>query len=244
MGAIAWKFLPYLRPYRGRFAWTLIQVFLMAGFDLLKPWPLKLVIDDVLGAKADASLTPRGELLVLACLALVAVTIGSGLMALWHNYTSIGVGQRMVNDLRGRLYSHLQRLSLAFHSRQKVGDLMYRITSDSFAVQTMIMNGLLPILSALILLAGMLAILVPLDPLLTLLSLTIIPGLFAVIALFNRKIAEVATEVRERESTVYTLVHWAVSSVKLIQAFTKEDDEFRRFMGASRASLGATLSLY
>ena len=47
----------------------------------------------------------------------------------------------MVNDLRGALYAHLQRLSLAFHSRQKVGDLMYRITADSFAVQTMIMNG-------------------------------------------------------------------------------------------------------
>jgi ABC-type multidrug transport system fused ATPase/permease subunit len=60
----------------------------------------------------------------------------------------------MVNDLRGDLYAHLQRLSLAFHTRQRVGDLMYRITSDSFAVQTMIMNGLLPILSALVLLAA------------------------------------------------------------------------------------------
>ena len=58
----------------------------------------------------------------------------------------------MVNDLRGDLYAHLQRLSLAYHSRQRVGDLMYRITADSFAVQTMIMNGVLPILSAVILL--------------------------------------------------------------------------------------------
>ena len=78
----------------------------------------------------------------------------------------------MVNDLRGALYAHLQRLSLAFHGRQKVGDLMYRITADSFAVQTMIMNGLLPILSALVLLAGIIAVLLPLDPTLTLLSLT------------------------------------------------------------------------
>ena len=248
MGAFAWKFLPYLRPYRGRFAWALFQVFLIAGFDLLKPWPLQLVIDHVLGAKPInsrwlAELSP-GALLIVACLGLVVVNVGAGLLALLHNYTTIGVGQRMVNDLRGALYSHLQRLSLAFHSRQKVGDLMYRITADSFAVQTMIMNGLLPIVSAVVLLAGMLAVLIPLDPLLTALSLTIVPALFVLIALFNRKITTVATEVRERESMVYTLVQWAMSSVKVVQAFTKEEEELGRFMGASRASLRATLSLY
>src|SRR6185437_15488661 len=134
MGASAWKFLPYLRPYRWRIAWALLQTFLIAGFDPLKPWPLQIVIDDVLGGKKPtlpplSSLAP-GPLLVVACLALVVVTLGSGLLALLHNYTTIGVGQRMVNDLRGALYAHLQRLSLAFHSRQKVGDLMYRITAD------------------------------------------------------------------------------------------------------------------
>ncbi len=248
MGEFAWKFLPYLRPYRGRFLLSLLQIFLIAGFDLLKPWPLQLVIDHVLGGRPVALplLAPlsRPALLVLACVALVIITLGAGLLALAHNYTTIGMGQRMVNDLRGALYSHLQRLSLAFHVRQRVGDLMYRITADSFAVQTMIMNGLLPILSALVLLAGMLAVLIPLDATLTLLSLTIVPALFGVIALFNRKIVDVATEVRERESTVYTLVQWAMSSVKLVQAFTKEEEEYRRFMGASRASLGATLRLY
>jgi ATP-binding cassette subfamily B protein len=248
MSGLLPKFLPYLRPYRARFAWALLQVFLIAGFDLLKPWPLQLVIDHVLGGKplAVGGLAPlsAGPLLVFACIGLVLVNMGSGLMALLHNYTTIGLGQRMVNDLRGALYGHLQRLSLAFHSRQKVGDLMYRITADSFAVQTMIMNGMLPILSAAVLLAGMLAILIPLDPLLTALSLTIVPALFALIAVFNRKIANLATEVRERESMVYALVQWAMSSVKVVQAFTKEEEEYGRFIGASRASLKATLRLY
>jgi ATP-binding cassette subfamily B protein/subfamily B ATP-binding cassette protein MsbA len=248
MSALLPKFLPYLKPYRWRFAWALAQVFLIAGFDLLKPWPLQLVIDHVLGGKPLAvrglATLSAGALLAFACIGLVVVNMGSGLMALLHNYTTIGLGQRMVNDLRGALYGHLQRLSLAFHSRQKVGDLMYRITADSFAVQTMIMNGMLPILSALVLLAGMLAILTPLDPVLTALSLTIVPALFALIAVFNRKIASLATDVRERESMVYTLVQWAMSSMKVVQAFTKEEEEYGRFMGASRASLKATLKLY
>ncbi len=248
MGGLAAKFLPLLRPYRWRLLWALAQVFLIAGFDLLKPWPLQLVIDHVLGSQPLTAPwlggLPTGSLLIVAVVALVLVTMGSGLMALLHNYTTIGVGQRMVNDLRGALYHRLQHLSLAFHSRQKVGDLMYRITADSFAVQTMVMNGLLPILSALVLLVGMLLVLIPLDPLLTLLSLTIVPALFALIAVFNRKITVMATEVRERESTVYTLVQWAMSSIKLVQAFTKEEEEYRRFIGASGASLQATLRLY
>jgi ATP-binding cassette subfamily B protein/subfamily B ATP-binding cassette protein MsbA len=248
MRAFAWKFLPYLRTYRGRLLWALLQVFLIAGFDLLKPWPLQLVIDHVLGGKPvtlpGLAGLPARALLAVAVIGLVVVTMSSGLLALLHNYTTISVGQRMVNDLRGALYGHLQRLSLAFHSRQKVGDLMYRITADSFAVQTMIMNGLLPIVSALVLLAGMLAVLLPINPWLTALSLAVVPALFALIAVFNRKITSVATEVRERESLVYTLVQWAMSSVKVVQAFTKEEEELGRFIGASRASLKATLRLY
>src|SRR6266576_1889840 len=205
------KFLPYLKAHRWQVAWALAQVFLVAGVELLKPWPLQIVIDYVLGGKAPPvgpnggllgqflSLPP-GVLLLFACLGLVIIHLAAGALTLWHNYTTIRVGQSMVNDLRGDLYAHLQRLSLAYHGRQRVGDLLYRITADSFAVQTMIMNGVLPILSALILLGGMLLVLFPMDPFLTLLSLAIVPVLFALIAGFNRKIVDVATEVRDLDS--------------------------------------------
>jgi ATP-binding cassette subfamily B protein/subfamily B ATP-binding cassette protein MsbA len=137
----------------------------VAGFELLKPWPLQVVVDHVLGDRTpptdgaigggplgDLLSLPKGTLLLLACIGLVFVNLGAGALTLWHNYTTIRVGQAMVNDLRGDLYAHLQRLSLAYHTRQRVGDLMYRITGDSFAVQTIIMNGVLPILSAVVLL--------------------------------------------------------------------------------------------
>ena len=242
------KLFPYLRPYRAPIAWALAQVFLITGFELLKPWPLQVVIDNVLGGKPfpipALQGVPASGLLLLACIGIVLVHFGSGGLTLLHYYTTIRVGQSMVNDLRGALYGHLQGLSLAFHDRQRVGDLLYRVTSDSFAVQTMIMNGALPILSAAVLLAGMLLILFPLDPTLTLLALTVVPVLFALISGFNRKIIDVATDVRTTESRVYSLVQWAMSSIKVVQAFTREEDEHRRFMGASRESLRATLRLY
>jgi ATP-binding cassette subfamily B protein len=242
------KLLPYLKPYHWLIAWALLQVFLIAGFELLKPWPLQVVIDNVLGGKpfpiaALSSLSPA-LILIGACIAIIIVHFGAGALTLLHNYTTIRVGQNMVNDLRGALYAHLQRLSLAFHGRQRVGDLLYRITADSFAAQTMIMNGALPILSAAVLLGGMLVVLFPLDPGLTMLALTVVPILFALISGFNRKIVDVAAEVRTTESRVYSLVQWAMSSIKVVQAFTKEEEEHRRFMGASRESLRATLRLY
>jgi len=247
------KFLPYLKAHRWQVAWALAQVFLVAGVELLKPWPLQIVIDYVLVGKTPPNgggllgqflSLPPSLLLLLACIALVIVHFSAGALTLWHNYTTIRVGQSMVNDLRGDLYAHLQRLSLAYHGRQRVGDLLYRITADSFAVQTMIMNGVLPILSALILLGGMLIVLFPMDPFLTLLSLAIVPVLFALIAGFNKKIVDVATEVRDLDSRVYSLVQWGMAAIKVVQAFTKEDEEHRRFMGASRDSLRATLRLY
>ena len=244
---MAIKLLPYLRQHRWSIAWALLQVLLIAGFELLKPWPLQIVIDNVLSGKPfpiDALSASPGILLLLASVGMVFVHFGAGALTLLHNYTAIRIGQNMVNDLRGTLYAHLQRLSLAFHSRQRVGDLLYRITADSFAVQTMIMNGALPILSALVLLAGMLVVLFPLDPALTMLALTVVPVLFVLISLFNRRIIEIAGDVRATESRVYSLVQWAMSSIKVVQAFTKEEEEHRRFMGASRESLQATLRLY
>jgi ATP-binding cassette subfamily B protein len=136
--ALLLKILPYLRAYRWPVAWALGQVFLIAAFELLKPWPLQIVIDYVLGGKVPAAdsrivallSVPKAELLLLACLGMVIVNFGSGALTQLHYYTTIRVGQNMVNDLRGALYAHLQRQSLAYHGRQRVGDLMYRITAD------------------------------------------------------------------------------------------------------------------
>src|SRR6478672_1200555 len=93
-----WKLLPYLVPYRWRFLWALAQVFLIAGFELLKPWPLQVVIDDVLGGKATGFILLEDwsplALLGLACIGMVAVQLIAAALTLLHNYTAIDVGQR------------------------------------------------------------------------------------------------------------------------------------------------------
>ena len=242
------KILPYLWPNRWPFVIALLQVFLMSGCEILKPWPLKVVIDNVLSGKELPwkcldGLT-KTELLAAACFGLVVVYLVLGGITLLNNYTTIKIGQRMVNDLRYDLYSHLQRLSLAFHTRRQVGDLMYRVTADTYAIQSLTMNGVFPIATALALLGGMFFVMVKLDWQLTVLALSVCPVLFLSISLLSGRISSAATLARQQESEVYTVAQRGISAIRIIQAFTKEEEEHRKFMAASHESLGASLRLY
>ena len=179
-----------------------------------------------------------------ACIGLVVVYLLLGGLRLLNDCTTIRIGQSMVNDLRRDLYSHIQRLSLSFHRRQQIGDLMYRITADTMGIQTLTMNGLFAILSASVLLIGMLLVMLWVDWYLTLLAMAVCPALFCAIALLNKKISAAATEARQKGSTVYSVVQRTLSGIRVIQAFTKEEDEERRFLQASTESLAAELRLY
>jgi ATP-binding cassette, subfamily B, bacterial len=238
----------YLWPYRWRVAVALLQVALISALEVLKPWPLQIVIDSVLGGNPPAwrvlaGLSPA-TLLAVAGGGLVLIYILLGLMAVWNNYTTISIGQGMVNDLRSRFYDHLQRVSLSFHARAGVGDLIYRVTGDTYAIQTLAMNGLFPIVSAALMLIGMLVVMIRLDPLLTAVACAVAPLLLAGIVLVNRHIARAATEMRERESEVYQIVQRNLSAIKIVQAFSRENVEHRRFVAGSQASLRSGLRLY
>lgn len=242
------EILRYLWPYRIPFAMALFQVILISAFEILKPWPLKVVIDNVLSGKplewSIAATFDNETILVLSCIGLVLIYLLLGGLSILNNYTTIRIGQRMVNDFRSDLYSHLQRLSLAFHSRSRVGDLLYRITSDTYSIQAITMNGVFPVVTATAFLVMMFLVMIRLDWLLTLLALAICPALVITISLMSRKITEAATYFRERESEVFSVVQRAMSAIRIIQAFTKEEEEHRKFMRASVASLGASLRLF
>ncbi|MFI5377446.1 MAG: ABC transporter transmembrane domain-containing protein, partial [Candidatus Rokuibacteriota bacterium] len=133
MSGFAGRVSGYLWPHRGRILWALAQVCLASAFELLKPWPIKLIIDSVLGGQPTpgglgGSWSP-GALLLTACVALVLIYAALGALSVLTNYTTIRIGQRMVRDLRSDLYAHLHRLSMAFHSRAQAGDLLYRVTA-------------------------------------------------------------------------------------------------------------------
>ncbi|HEX5021247.1 MAG TPA: ABC transporter ATP-binding protein [Candidatus Binatia bacterium] len=238
----------YLKPYWLPFILALGQVFFISTLELLKPWPLKIIIDNILGNNPlpfgfRLDWSPE-TLLVLACTGLVLVYILVGGLRVLNDYTTIRIGQGMVNDLRRDLYSRIQRLSLSFHTRQQVGDLMYRITADTLGIQTLTMNGFFSVLSAVVLLAGMFVVMLSLNLHLTLLALLVCPALLCTSALLNKRMSSAAVHARSKESLVFSLVQRTLSGIRVIQAFTKEEEEERRFVKASSESLAADLRLY
>jgi ATP-binding cassette subfamily B protein len=238
----------YLYPHRLALLFALAQVFLLSGLELLKPWPLKVIIDNVLSGdplpwESARALAPQA-VLGLACGALILIYLVVAALRILNDYTTIRIGQEMVNELRRDLYSHIQRLSLSFYTRRQLGDLLYRIAADTLALQTLTMNGLFPVLSALLFVSGMFAILLWLDGYLALVALAVCPALAGTIALLNRKMSAAALHARSKESAVYSVVQRTLAGIRVVQAFTKEQEEQQRFMQASEESLRADLRLY
>ena len=240
----------YLRPYWRVFAWALTQVLFISALELLKPWPLKIIIDHVLANnplpwKFAPNWSPE-ILLLVSCIGLVLVYVLFGALRLLNDYTTIRIGHAMVNDLRRDFYSQIQRLSLSFHHRSRVGDLLYRLTSDTYAIQTLTMNGLFPVLCSLTLFVGMFLVMMRLDPLLTFLALVVCPVLAALVTISPLRgwLIRSASHMHEQKSSVFSLVQWAIPAIRVIQAFTKEEDEHRRFMTQSQKSLKADLHFY
>jgi ATP-binding cassette subfamily B protein/subfamily B ATP-binding cassette protein MsbA len=242
------KVLRYVRPYRLPFAFAIAQVFAITGLEMLKPWPLKIVIDYVVTDSPAPWVALRGltpaALLAVAVGGMVAIYVLLGAVSVANNYTTISIGQGMVNDLRSQLYAHLQRLSLAFHTTASVGDLIYRVTADTYSIQTLAMNGLFPILAAALLLGGMFIVMVRIDVTLTLIALAVCPLLLLAIAGMNRRMTAIAMQARERESAVYQHVQRSMGAIKVVQAFSREADEHRAFVTQSTASLRSNLRLY
>ena len=237
-----------MRPHLWRFILAILGVAVGATMEVLKPWPFKIVIDNVLGGKpldvARAANYSREDLLLTACAAGVIIFLLAGILTVINNYVTVSIGQRMVNDLRGQLFDHLQRLSLGFHRRREIGDLMVRIVYDTFAIQTITMNGLFQILSSTIMLLGMFIVMLRIDITMTLIALGVVPILVILIASVSGTINQLASEARIKESNLYTVAHRALASIHVVQAFTREAESYREFVESSSESLGENLRLY
>ncbi len=238
-----------MRPYLGRLSVAVAGAMLAAAMEVLKPWPIKLVIDNVLRGEPlqmawFPQRLPATEILAGACVGLVVLYLALALLNLSNNYITISTGQDMVNDLRARVFDHVQRLSLSFHRRREIGDLMVRIAYDTLSVQTIAMNGFFPLLSSAAMLAGMFIVMLRIDAGLTMVALGVVPLLLVLIAAISGRIDRLAMGARAKESRLYSVAHRALAAIHVVQAFTHEAESYREFVKSSSESLGETLKLY
>jgi subfamily B ATP-binding cassette protein MsbA len=240
-----------LRPHWRTLAVALVAVAGETLADVLEPWPITIVVDNVLQGKRlrgplgaavvglfgnDAS-----ALLKFALGAVLLIAIVGGIGAYVEKYLTTSVSQWVAHDLRLLLYQRIQRLSLAEHGKSRAGDLITRVTKDIDAVQDFIDTALLGIIVNVMTLVGMVAIMLYVNWRFTLIGLSVAPVLFVFVYFYSRKIKEASRTVKKRESELMSGVAEVLTSIQVVQAFAREDFEDRRFSSDSRENVRAGL---
>lgn len=249
------KYIPralrYLRPYWRLAAISVALILLSSAAALLMPWPLKVLVDNVLeghplppflagifGSGSDVRFT----LLVFAVLAGLAIAlIDSGLTVL-SNYVNTKMDQRMVLDFRSDLFQHAQRLSLSFHDQRRSGQLIFAINGQADAIARLVMI-IPPLAQSVITLVGMVWIVVAIDTKLALLSLTVVPFLYYSIRYYTTRIETRLQEVKGMEGETLSIIHEAISMLRVIVAFGREPHEYRRFREQGERAVDARVKL-
>jgi ATP-binding cassette, subfamily B, bacterial len=225
-------FWPYLRKQRKLIALSFLALFAQVGFRLLEPWPLKFVFDQVIAPSVDGASGDTvggflaGNASMILLLSAVAVVAIAGFRALSAYGSTVGfalVGNRVLTRVRSDLYEHLQKLSLAYHSRTRGGDITVRVVSDVGMLKDVTVTALLPMLGNILILVGMLSVMFFLHWKLTLLGLAVFPLFWLRTISLSREIQKVSRRQRDREGAIASTAAESISSIKIVQALSLEN---------------------
>lgn len=252
MPLVSWT-LSFLRPYRARVAAIAILALTEIGLAALSPWPLKIVVDSVLGGHPVpdwfAVLIPSRvgasavALLVIVVVAGLLLQIAHELVRMIDTQLQVDTGQRIVYNLRAKLLEHLQALPLRHHILTRTADSVYRLDADAHCVNDLAIGGVFPLALAVVNLVVMFVILVYLDLTLGLLSLTVVPFLYLCLRYYSRTMIDRAERVKELESTLIDRAFEILSSVAVIKSFARERYELARFSRSGDEAMHARLRL-
>jgi len=247
------RVLAYYRPDLRPTIVAMVLTLAANGFNILRPWPLAYIVDKVIPA---ASRTPHGlaiagvdlggwsipAIIALVCALMVAFQLFAGGIGYFVNVITIRVGLHGLMRLRTELYAYLHSLPLKFHDQRRSADSSYRVAYDSQSLQAFYSKGFF-IFQSVISLITTFATMWYFDWSIALLSLLVVPLMMASIYIFAKRIRDQSTTVAERESDVLTVAQEGLSSVKMVQAFGREEDEVQEFQVSARESLDANLKL-
>ena len=218
--------------------------------NLLDPWPVKIVVDNVLKSRSTSGILQKilalaGDdkiaILKLAAIAALVIACVGAAASYAEKYLTTSVGQWVMHDLRTMLYSHIQRLSLTYHDTKQTGDLISRATTDIDAIQSFITSGLLGALINSLTLVGMIAVMLCMNWRFTLIALSVAPPMFAIVYSYTRRIKKASREVRKKEGEIVSVLQESLSSIRVIRAFGREDYEQHRLEEESLESVEISL---
>lgn len=239
-----------LTAEKWNFGLALICTLIVALADLLRPWPLKLIIDNILLGKPLPSSLRSFETFfaqeriwttVAVAALLIVLSAIKGFSVYAQTSITSRIGYRIAHALRRELFSHLQRLSLAFHKRAKAGELLTKVTSDTNSVRDAFSEFALTLVTEVLTLAGMVVIMLAMNVELSLVVLATFPVL-AVISVYRfRRIRDSARKVRKAEGNLASRVSETLHAIAIVKAFGRERYETERFESESSETLNESI---
>ena len=243
------RVLGFFRPDAGRIGLVLVLMVLSQGAGLLKPWPLALIVDCLLGTRPLpgwlAKLTAgwdRGGLLGLLVAAVFLFHLVQAVLSAAQTYGLIEVGLRGLARVRGAVFHWLQRLSLRYHQEARQGDVIYRASWDTYAFQTLFQHGLFAFLSASLSLLLMGVVMWRLNRPLTLAALATVPVLLLAMRFFGRQMSVRSRLAHQADSQVTSLVQQGMAALPLTQSYVREAHEEQRFAAQAAEAFRQRLS--
>ena len=232
---------------------VLATMIVKVGLEVLRPWPMKVLVDHALGeqplpaslagmAAALPGAATREGLVAWSVAATVVLFLLGWALGVARSYADIGFGQRMVYDLATDLFSHLQRLSLRFHSRRSIGDSIRRVTTDCGCVSVIVKDAVLPFVASAVTLAAMFAVMWRMEPRLTLVSVAVVPWMVLVLRRYMGPMLARSYEQQEAEGRMYEVVERTLSALPVVQAYGREAACDRAFARTTDTAVDAAVA--
>jgi ABC-type multidrug transport system fused ATPase/permease subunit len=241
-----------VRPYRANLFLILCSMLVQTLMSLAAPWPLKIVLDNVVSSHKlpswlDDVLKPvlagssKMQIAAAAAIMVVIIALVGALASYIANYYTESVGQWVANDLRMRTYHHLERLSLGYFDSHQTGALLSTITSDIQTIQSFASSATLSILVDLLTIVGMLGIMFWLNWDFTLVIVAVTPFMLLLASRFKKVVKKATHEVRKQQSNMVAVVQQGLESMRVVKAFGRQDLAQQELGEVSRATLDAAL---
>ncbi len=238
------RLFPFLGPYKWQAVVATIAMLVFAVASYAQPYVMAVatesIVEKLRSGSPEQLAAVDGEILNFGALLVGLATFSFASAALQRLMTGY-VGHRILRDLRSQMFEHLNKLSLSFFDREEVGRVMSRVTSDVVTLQELITSGFLNILADIVGLGLIVLFLFLLDPLLAVISLSVIPLLMIFMVWWQTPAAQAFIRVRQGISIVNGSINENVSGVRIVQSLNREDENLRQFDRLNRVNLDANM---
>ncbi len=228
------RLLTYLWPYWKRLLVSVICMLFVSASNLIVPWIIKDMVDDVLMAK-------NVQMLYAIIVAILVIFAIRGLTTFGHRYLMGYIGQRVITDLRARLFAHLQKLSISYYDKRRTGEIMSNLTNDIQALQTAIVDNFITLVQESAIFLGSFASMIYLQWKLTALCLVIVPLVSFTIKFFGKKLHSSGGVVQERLADVTSMLQETIMGVRIVRSFNRTAHEIERFRAVNESNFKANV---